>query len=541
MLDAKSVIDSFARKGIVCSVLKPAKEEMNSLVDTLPKLAVNSDLIIFDWDLHKDKGRTILKLIESIVTNNDAPHQLRLIVIYTGETDIQGVTNKIKRRLAKNKNSQIKEDSSRLLLDALATRIIVFAKPETEVAPEFEPKKISFMELADIVAEEFTNMTQGLVSNVVLESLAQIRKNTHKILNNFSSDLDAPYLTHRILQVDPEDAEDQLCALVVGELHAILHEKKVAKNASFKEIKAWVEDKFSLYSTEAYIPIVLASEIKDILDNNRLQPKQKFSSLSEICQNHLATYDDSQVKNFSEELLELLNQNLRPQAKLDRIKKWFDENRVPPFVYSDGNTVQELTEEQLDGLLEYGIERHFTPRQVEKAHKFTFTNMFLNHQDSHTLDEKFAVITNLRSFYDQDERRLTLGTIVEQDGSYWVCIQPKCDTYRIEKERHFPFLPLSSQDSERNFDVVIKEGSKYLRMSISKKPYDMRLILFEPNEKKIISTIGQKFCDSNGSNFKWVGELRAEQAQRLSNRFATELSRVGVNESQWLRRWASKD
>ena len=69
----------------------------------------------------------------------------------------------------------------------------------------------------------------------------------------------------------------------------------------------------------------------------------------------------------------------------------------------------------------------------------------------------------------------------------------------------------------------------------------MRLILFEPNEKKIISTIGQKFCDSNGSNFKWVGELRAEQAQRLSNRFATELSRVGVNESQWLRRWASKD
>jgi hypothetical protein len=49
---------------------------------------------------------------------------------------------------------------------------------------------------------------------------------------------------------------------------------------------------------------------------------------------------------------------------------------------------------------------------------------------------------------------------------------------------------------------------------------------------------GIYFTAKNGTHYKWIGDLRFEQAQRIANKYAAELSRVGLNESEWLRRWA---
>lgn len=56
-LDAKKVIDSFAQKGIVCSVLRPYREEMGTLTGTLEKLANCADIVVIDWALYKDDGK----------------------------------------------------------------------------------------------------------------------------------------------------------------------------------------------------------------------------------------------------------------------------------------------------------------------------------------------------------------------------------------------------------------------------------------------------------------------------------------------------
>jgi len=40
--------------------------------------------------------------------------------------------------------------------------------------------------------------------------------------------------------------------------------------------------------------------------------------------------------------------------------------------------------------------------------------------------------------------------------------------------------------------------------------------------------------------YEWLGELRTEHSLRLSNHFAALLSRVGLDESEWLRLWAPK-
>jgi hypothetical protein len=37
------------------------------------------------------------------------------------------------------------------------------------------------------------------------------------------------------------------------------------------------------------------------------------------------------------------------------------------------------------------------------------------------------------------------------------------------------------------------------------------------------------------TNFQWVAELRTEHAQRIANMLAGKISRVGLNESEWLR------
>jgi hypothetical protein len=51
-------------------------------------------------------------------------------------------------------------------------------------------------------------------------------------------------------------------------------------------------------------------------------------------------------------------------------------------------------------------------------------------------------------------------------------MQPKCDTYRINAPRAFPFLPLSVVEDGNNFDLIIKVEGKFIKLSISIKPYD---------------------------------------------------------------------
>ncbi len=36
-----------------------------------------------------------------------------------------------------------------------------------------------------------------------------------------------------------------------------------------------------------------------------------------------------------------------------------------------------------------------------------------------------------------------------------------------------------------------------------------------------------------------MADLNDAQAQRVANNYASQLSRVGLDESEWLRRWAS--
>ncbi len=169
------------------------------------------------------------------------------------------------------------------------------------------------------------------------------------------------------------------------------------------------------------------------------------------------------------------------------------------------------------------------------------------------MDMEFAYLTSVASFY-KDKPVLRFGTILKLTGAeapkYYLCVQPLCDCVRISDGRKFPFLELKVvSDDEKRFDLVIsEENSSYIKVAINYRPYDSSSIEFAATKasKTVESTIigDKKFnfatTDDPPHNYLWLGELKFAHIQRVANEYATKFSRVGLDESEWLRRSALK-
>lgn len=470
-LNAKKVIDGFASKGIICSIIKPDREDRDTLPESISQLSSSADIIVIDWSMHGDNGEIALQLIKQLASIDLSEHtQLRLIAIYTIDPDVAKIPAKIKADLESSGTDTISVSDDGFSLTTGPIRIVVLSKPGARIPDEYSDQKVPFEGLADRLTTEFTTMTAGLVSNIVLDSLAEIRINNHKILNNFATDLDAPYLTHRSLLANPEEAEEHIVALVAAELSAILEEKDVKANANIEAIKRWIDYK-------------KPGDDKFILEVSPGSIQQLENAL----------------------IIELLEKGI---SKVDETK--------------------------------YGLSK----TQKSNPHKVGFSQMYqCTDKIKRNLDEKFAVIASLRSFYGKPVPRLNLGSIIKTTDTvqYYICIQPRCDCIRITEETNFLFLPLTPHPSGDKFNIVLWDNDEYVRLNIEKKSNVIKLIQFDPAKSGVDRVISFEqsgnyyFEDTSGSKYQWIGELKSEHALRLANEFASELSRVGPAESEWLR------
>lgn len=545
-LDAKIITDQFAQKGIICSVLKPTnQDELSSIKDTVVKLVSCADIVILDWQLHNDDGEFAQEIILQIASGNDASSkQLRLITIYTGEPDIIQVAEKVQATLHDHGiESQL--DKSEPVLTFESIKVIVLAKSATGLAPHLKLYEVDFSELANKVTQEFTRMTAGLISNAVLLALTKVRQNTFKILNNFSRDLDAPFLTHRALQVDPRDAEEHITSLIAEEILAILEEAQVGQETTNLEaIKKWLDSvQFELPTKTTCVSTNVATQLNrhgDISDLTRKIDKitSYFAQSPEVSDFHKDDWQKSIKSEFDDLDIGNSHQINSMQAK---VRKWI-EMVTDLSIFRDN-----ITLEQIYSLLEHGIDnwQNSVSSIKKREQKAPFTKLFSVTLPKSNSDEQFAMVTSTRSYYGDEARKLSLGTIVKRDvdgdSQYLLCVQPKCDTYRLEKPRVFLFLPFVPFSNQKYFNIVVFDDNAYLRLVLEKKPYQLIFHEFEPDkELQIVITGDGEYTDTDGKKHQWIAELRFEHAQRISNRLATELSRVGVNESQWLRRWAKE-
>ena len=478
-IDPKILVKSFAKKGIACSVIEPSKEEMGTFFDKIQSLALKTDIIILDWFIHDENGENTLKIFEEIIKQkNNGANQLCLLVVYTTASPQVLEISKILQKKLRSLIGVPKVDDDGFTLTSNGIRTVIFLKPE-KTFKEFPDRLVDFDCLADRVIIEFTKMMTGLVPNVVLKSLSLFRQNSYKILSNFSPSMDAPFLTHRVLLSSPEDAEDFLPELITEELKGLLEESKVCEEVNLSAIEDWI----------------IAQESSDVIFSMR---------------------DGSDnLINSHQDIVELLNK----------------------------------------GFIKYISDSSFGSNRKEnlkkKIHTLPFTKMFrLSSSDSISLDEKFAHLSSFRSHYQKSIPFLSQGTILKKlsgnTQEIIVCLTPRCDSTRINSSMNFLFINLQSNDEA--FSIVLEDNGNYDRYQIRKKAHFLKVIEFESNcpEKKLVKGIKKEndisiyFLDKENNEYKWLGELKQNHAQRLSHNISTSLSRIGLDESEWLRLWANR-
>ena len=178
--------------------------------------------------------------------------------------------------------------------------------------------------------------------------------------------------------------------------------------------------------------------------------------------------------------------------------------------------------------------------------KFT-SYLFKDDDHVNTSENQFALLSTTKNKYTEPKPFLTLGTVLKKNDKYFICIIPRCDAARImENEQSFPFLRLLAVSDEKPFDVVLKDKGQYIKLKIDYKPYNLFIQSFRKsieyfgitNKPLYAELVTDQYVFTSHSDdcYVWISELKKEKAQAISNHFSAQLSRVGFNESEYLRR-----
>ena len=139
---------------------------------------------------------------------------------------------------------------------------------------------------------------------------------------------------------------------------------------------------------------------------------------------------------------------------------------------------------------------------------------------------------------------LTLGSVVvlrDDPERFFACIQPVCDAVRLKKPRRFPFVPLAAADAGERFSLVLRTGPDsdgrfepdYHPHSLVHESFGADAATWTVCARRAFGRV--VFEAESGAYYEWLGDLRGFVAQRLIQRSAGQVDRVGLDEYEWLR------
>ncbi len=473
----KQLITSFAKKHIVCSLYEPDRQAKYTANSDVYKLCLASDIVIVDWNLHDNLGQKALELITNLVHNSleDIPEQLRLILVYTSEPNLISIASEVFEALEKVLGEDIKpqiEDEG-LSMHSSNSRIVVLGKSGNR--SQHKAHEVPEKELAQRSIEEFSKLASGLLQGTVLLGLAKIRENSRKILSKFDSSLDPAFLTHRALSLPHTEASDHVIPLLMSELQSVL------------------EDRLSN-------PILSEDLIEDWC--NQWKPS-----------NHASTFVGNEID----------------------IKKFATDFCLKGIgIKGSYNSIESLN---------YLIDQEYW--NTNDPDLFSQLASFLHPEDSQNKNHEFAALMSHRTHYGNIDPTLQLGAIVccrENDQpQYLLCLQPLCDSVRLSGKKNFIFCKLQSGNTKRK-TFVVEEGGEFKGLFFRPSVANCAVIEFKADKhtKSVAaksSEAGESKYFINTSNLKyfWLAQLKPDHAQRAAEQFSSNLSRVGLTESEWLR------
>lgn len=479
--DAKVVTDAFAKKGKICTVFAPEKA---SDLDNICSMLFKADAIVLDWrlnieddnaksstdfetdaDTDDERGKYTIPIIQKIV-ENAGKEKVKLIVVYTGETDLKQIGNDIAASLGITSTSfEIACHNVKIVIRAKSTKSGKSDKYKY-LDDEYKQQVVDYSQLPDLIVEQFAVMVNGILPNFALQAITEIRNSTSKILGVFSKDLDPAFLGHYVSIPDCNDTFPVLSKAFGTAVTNLI-------DTSGSEYELWMEK----------------------------------------------WIDD----NIKEHEIKICDKNIKCSA--ENLKKIIKSSKTFETKYKES----------------FGVDVN---QYNEDSYKRKATDLFCS-QDSDLSNYKWSRLLQYNNLFSSSKvHKLTLGTIVkckgkdDADWKYLLCIQQRCDSVRIQSQemRTFLFLPLVK--GIKGEAVVVGENDHYI---VNNKTYSIELHEFSPsaNDAHIaarqIENNEYIFQDKNGINYIWVAELNEMFAQSIASAYASQLSRVGIDNSEWLR------
>jgi hypothetical protein len=240
-------------------------------------------------------------------------------------------------------------------------------------------------------------------------------------------------------------------------------------------------------------------------------------------------------------------------VELPVLRLWLDDAKRKHLRFGELiDPAKRLSRPQVDAILTHGLG---TDEGVEaigaikhgknyfkKTVKHEATKVFCDNQDEAAAsDADFAHRTMMRTIYSQPARILQLGTIVQSQGVYRLCVQPLCDSVRLTSTQAFPFLRLEIVEPDRGPDFVVidPDGEGWVHLQLAGNPSDLVMISFAPTQKNAVTAAVaagmHSFRDSDQVIHRWVGELKPDFSQRAAFDLAQQFARIAVDEAELFR------
>lgn len=491
--DTEIVVDGFADLGMHCAVLAPGFDESDEHQIRLSKLARRADVVVLDWVIRSSEAtgiagdrvaletRTTLPLLLDIIRQDaEVGARLRLICIYTGKGDAESVLLEVDRELNKL-GETVRPDEGHLVLDFGGTRIVVLRKERKHPIPGNE--EIKSAELPSRVVEEFARFAVGgFLPEMAVLSLSAVRDQAHMLLRRFSQELDPALLSHRST-TSSTVAEQYALDLIGDELSAISSMTTRSMTLADERVEPYLQTTFG----------------------GRKEAHYRKSSSS------TATVPIEMAKRMI--LAGDGDRQGMPSSNYSRSALFFrgGKEEASASGYKVDLKFSALSSLSRDGALQ--------------ARRGRIPSLKLG-----------AIISSA------PQAELIKGQFVVEHGTqYWLCIQPVCDSVRLDRLSSFPLLPLRLSKTPEKFDVVVHSGDGYLTLDCGvMKMGALRLANFMPDfeaEEVLASRSVDHwlFEDDQCRAYRWLGDMRLDRAHKMLHALVTAAGRIGIDEYDYLR------
>ncbi len=166
--------------------------------------------------------------------------------------------------------------------------------------------------------------------------------------------------------------------------------------------------------------------------------------------------------------------------------------------------------------------------------------------------QQLASLFSIRTQYSRNFRKLTYGTIVRfrhdanDTWKFAFCVMPVCDSLRLDvsEKARFPFWTLAPDlydgtSKRRGFVVFLPDGSSIALTAGGKASAMLWLEQFtvDGTTQTVRAVLKDEVFKFEGPDFEieWIGQLKPLHAQRIAADISDSLSRVGLDEAEWVR------